>query len=181
MNAPSEEVLPNPLPTADGPRFPSLRRRLACFVYEGVLLFGVLMAAAFAYSTLTQQRHALIGTSGLQAVLFTVLGIYFAGFWSRTGQTLAMQTWQIQLVTTSGERVGRLRALCRYFLSWLWFAPALIVLGVSGLRGSAAVFTTLFVGVMAYALLSRLRPDRQYWHDVVCGTRLVMSANPGKV
>jgi len=27
--------------------------------------------------------------------------------------------------------------------------------------------------VLAYAGLALLRPDRQFWHDVVCGTRLV--------
>jgi len=160
---------------------PGLRRRLACFVYEGVLLFGVLMAAAFVYSTVTQQRHALIGTSGLQAFLFMVLGVYFAGLWSKTGQTLAMQTWQIKLVTLSGQRVGRLRAFCRYLLSWLWFAPALVLLGISGIRAAGTVFTILLVGVVAYALLSRLRADRQYWHDAVCGTRLVMAPNRGTV
>ena len=160
---------------------PGLRRRLACFVYEGVLLFGVLMAAAFVYSTVTQQRHALIGTSGLQAFLFMVLGVYFAGLWSKTGQTLAMQTWQIKLVTLSGQRVGRLRAFCRYLLSWLWFAPALVLLGISGIRAAGTVFTILLVGVVAYALLSRLRADRQYWHDAVCGTRLVMAPNRGIV
>ena len=28
-------------------------------------------------------------------------------------------------------------------------------------------------GVLTYAALAWLRPDRQFWHDVVCGTRLV--------
>jgi hypothetical protein len=30
---------------------PTLLRRMACFVYEGVLLFGVVMVAGFAYAT----------------------------------------------------------------------------------------------------------------------------------
>ncbi len=153
---------------------PTLLRRLACFVYEGVLLFGVIMAAGFVYATLTQQRHALIGTTGLQIVVFVVLGVYFAGFWSRSGQTLAMQTWQIRLVSTSGGRVPLHRALARYLLSWLWFLPALLGLHLAGLKGSASVFVALSVGVFGYAALAWLRPDRQYWHDVICRTRLVM-------
>ena len=76
---------------------PGLARRIACFVYEGVLLFGVLMIAGYLYSTLTQQRHALSGLHGLQAFLFLVLGIYFVWFWSRGGQTVAMRTWHIRL------------------------------------------------------------------------------------
>ena len=153
---------------------PTVLRRLACFVYEGVLLFGVVMVAGFAYSTLTQQRHALSGTTGLQIVVFVVLGIYFAGFWSRTGQTLAMQTWQIRLVSASGERVPLRRAVARYLLSWLWFLPALLALYLAGLKGSGPVFGALTAGVFAYAALAWLRPDRQYWHDAVCRTRLVM-------
>ena len=29
------------------------------------------------------------------------------------------------------------------------------------------------VGVIAYALLALLHPQRQFWHDALCGTRLV--------
>jgi uncharacterized RDD family membrane protein YckC len=155
----------------------SLARRLACLVYEGVLLFGVLMVAGFAYGTLTQQRHALVGTTGLQVVVFLTLGTYFVGFWSHRGQTLAMQTWQIKLVTLDGHRVGLKRAACRYVLSWLWFVPALATIGASGLRGSGATFGAVLTGVAAYATLTRLRSDRQYWHDAVCGTRVVMAPN----
>lgn len=157
---------------------PPLRRRLACFLYEGVLLFGVVMAAGFAYSTITQQRHALHGMAGLQAVLFAVLGLYFIVCWRARGQTLAMQTWRIRLVDRHGQRVGWGRALARYTLSWIWFAPALLAVKYSGLKGSGITFTLLSVGVLTYALLSRLRHDRQFWHDVACGTRLVEAPPP---
>jgi uncharacterized RDD family membrane protein YckC len=147
---------------------------LACFVYEGVLLFGVVMVAGFAYSTLTEQRHALIGTTGLQALIFAVLGTYFAGFWSRTGQTLAMQTWQIRLVCESGGRVPLRRAVGRYLLSWMWFLPALLTLYLAGVKQGSGVLAVLTTGVFAYAALAWLRADRQYWHDAICRTRLVM-------
>lgn len=70
---------------------PGLWRRMACFIYEGVLLFGVVMIAGYLYSTLTQQRHALQGQVGLRSFLFLVLGIYFVWFWSHGGQTVAMK------------------------------------------------------------------------------------------
>lgn len=152
---------------------PGVARRLACFVYEGVLLFGVVMAAGLVYSTVTQQRHALIGTHGLQAFLFIVLGVYFVGFWSRTGQTLAMLTWHLRLVMPDGAPVPRSRAVLRYLLSWMWFLPALATVWLAGLKGPGPTFSALAVGVLAYAGLAWLRPDRQYWHDAVCGTRLV--------
>ena len=157
---------------------PALARRLACFVYEGVLLFGVVMAAGLAYGLATDQRHALKGTPGLQAVLFVVVGIYFVYCWSRRGQTLAMQTWRIRLVSADARPPSPLRATARYLLAWLWFMPALAALWLSGLKGSVPALATLAAGVLAYAGLSRLHPDRQFLHDALCGTRLVSVAAP---
>ena len=84
-----------------GMRPPDAWRRLACFLYEGVLLFGVVWAAGLVYSLAIGQRNAMTGQSGMQAVLFLVLGLYFVWFWSRRGQTLPMQTWSIRLVRGS--------------------------------------------------------------------------------
>lgn len=162
-------------------RAPALRRRMAAFVYEGVLLFGVLMIAGYLYSSLTQQRHALQGKAGLQAFLFLVLGIYFAWFWSHGGQTVAMKAWHLRLVDAAGAPVSQARALARYVLSWLWFVPALAAIWLSGLHGGGVVFGMLLVGVAGYAALAFLRPDRQFWHDAVCGTRVIdwRPAKPG--
>jgi uncharacterized RDD family membrane protein YckC len=162
------------------PRAPALFRRLACFVYEGVLLFGVVMIAGYLYSTLTQQRHALHGQHGLQAFLFIVLGIYFVWFWSHGGQTVAMKAWHIRLVGTDGHPVSQWRALARYLLSWLWFLPALAAVYLAGVHGLGAIFGTLALGVLAFAALSWLHPQRQFWHDAVCGTRLVTWRRPSR-
>lgn len=158
---------PGPLQT------PGLARRLACFVYEGVLLFGVLMIAGFLYSGLTQQRHALAGRHGLQAFLFVVLAIYFVWFWSHGGQTVAMKAWHIRLVGRDGQPVSERRALARYLLAWLWFVPALASVWLAGLDGPGVVSAALLAGVAGFAALARLHPERQFWHDVLCGTRLV--------
>ena len=152
---------------------PGLGRRLACFVYEGVLLFGVVMAAGLIYGLATDQRHALAGATGLRWFLFVVLGLYFVYFWTRGGQTLAMKTWQIRLVGLDGTAVRPWRALCRYLLAWLWFVPALATLYFSGLKGSLPGLAAIATGVLAYAALAWLHPDRQYWHDAACATRLV--------
>ena len=152
---------------------PGLARRLAAFVYEGILLFGVVMIAGYLYSSLTQQRHALQGKAGLQAFLFVVLAIYFTWFWSRGGQTVAMKAWNIRLVMANGQPVPQARALLRYLLAWLWFLPALAAIYLADLHGGGAITTLVLAGVAAYAALVHLRPDRQFWHDAVCGTRLI--------
>ncbi len=154
-------------------RPPSLPRRMACMLYESVLLFGVVMVFGYLYSAFTQQRHALQGTTGLQAFMFIVLGIYFVGFWSRGGQTLAMKTWRLRVIRSDGGTVSRTRAFARYLLCWLWFLPSLASAHFAGLRGTAAIFGVMAVGMAGYLLLARLRNDRQFLHDVACGTRLV--------
>jgi uncharacterized RDD family membrane protein YckC len=153
--------------------WPGISRRLACFVYEGVLLFGVVMISAYLFSSLTQQRHALQGRHELQAFLFLILGIYFGWFWSRSGQTVAMKAWHLRVVDTAGRPITQGRAVLRYLLAWLWFAPALLTLWTTGLRSGAAVTGVLVAGVLGYALVARLHPQRQFLHDVLCGTRLV--------
>jgi uncharacterized RDD family membrane protein YckC len=159
---------------------PGLARRLAAFVYEGVLLFGVLMIAGYLYSSLTQQHHALQGQLGLKAFLFVVMAIYFVWFWSHGGQTVAMRAWHIRLVTQDGEPVSQARAALRYLASWVWFVPALATAWLAGLNSAAQIFALMAVGVLAYALLSRLHPQRQFWHDVLCGTRLVTWRPPSR-
>lgn len=160
------------------PEVPGFARRLACLVYDGLLLFGVVAFAGYVYSTLTQQRHALHGTLGLQVFLFVVIGIYFTWFWSRGRQTLAMKTWHLRLVTRDGQPLSQPRALARYAASWLWFLPALAWLGLGGARGGGAIAAALLSGMAAYVLLARLTPSRQYLHDLICGTRLELRRTP---
>lgn len=154
---------------------PSVRRQLACMTYEAVLLFGVVMVAGLLYGTAMQQRHAMQGSTGLQAFLFVVLGVYFVGFWSASGQTLAMKTWHIRLQSAGGGPPSRPRAIARYLLSWLWFVPALACAHLAGVNSVAGFGTIVTAGMVAYAVLARLRPDRQWLHDVICGTVLVDS------
>jgi uncharacterized RDD family membrane protein YckC len=154
-------------------RPPSIRRRLAAFVYEGVLLFGVVMIGSYVYDTLTQHRHAMQGRTGLQVFLFLLLGIYFVWFWSHGGQTVAMKTWHIRLVDANGHNLGQPRALARYVLAWLWFVPALVAAWFYGPNSALAIFGLMAVGVAAYAALALTNPQRQFLHDIICRTRLV--------
>ena len=170
LTGPLPASLPTP-PTASNT--PRLFRRLAAFVYEGVLLFGVTMAAGYVYGILTQQRHALQGKAGLQAFLFTVLAVYFIWFWSHSGQTVAMKAWHIRLVSADGAPVKQSRAMLRYLLSWLWFVPAWATAYAFNLQGVPVISGLTVLGVLAYAGLVWLRPDQQFFHDILCGTRLV--------
>ena len=169
---PADTTAPARLPA------PALRRRMACWLYEGMLLFGVVFVAGYLFGTLTQTRNALNNRHGLQIFCFVVVGIYFVWFWHK-GQTLAMKTWHIRVVDRQGRRLSQGRALARYLLSWIWFLPPLAAMAPFPLR--AGEVTVLMTGwVLVWALLSRFRADRQFWHDAWAGTRLIDVRPPAK-
>lgn len=159
-------------PPGGAPLPPSLWRRMASMLYEGVLLFGVVVVVGLLYGVVTQQRHALQGALGLKALLFAVLGAYFIWFWTHGGQTLAMKTWHLRLVRRDGGPVPVGRAAARYLASWLWFLPALAGVALAGLKGSGPVAAALAANVAVIALLARVHPTRQFLHDLLCGTRM---------
>ena len=156
-------------------RTPSLRRRMACWLYEGLLMFGVVFISGYLFGALSQTRHALDNRHGLQAFLFVIFGIYFTWFGSK-GQTLAMKTWNIRLVTASGQAVSQTRALWRYCLSWIWFLPPLLVLSFFSVTvGETSVLVAGWIAV--WAVLSRFHAEQQFWHDAWAGTRLISTAD----
>lgn len=150
---------------------------MACWLYEGMLMFGVVFIAGYLFDTLSQSRHALDHRYMRMGFLFIIFGIYFTWFWSK-GQTLAQKTWRIRVVSTVGQPISQPRALLRYVLSWLWFLPPLgaYMLGVSALE----VLVLVGGWVAIWALLSRFHPTRQFWHDALAGTRLVHYEIPKK-
>jgi uncharacterized RDD family membrane protein YckC len=152
---------------------PALIRRLAAFLYEGVLMFGIVMAVGLAFGIATDQRHGLSHRSGLQAALFISFALYFLYFWSRKGQTLAMKTWHLQLVTEQGTTPSLMRCACRYLASWLWFLPALVLASSTLHHTTGQLLGTLGVWILLYAVSSMLLPRRQWLHDVMCNTRLI--------
>lgn len=156
---------------------PNLWRRMACWLYEGMLMFGVVFIAGYLFGTLSQTRNAMDNRHALQAFLFVVFGIYFTWFWAK-GQTLAQKTWLIRVVDTAGQPITQARALLRYLLSWVWFLPPLAayLFGVSAIE----VLVLLFGWVAIWAILSRFHPQRQFWHDAMAGTRLVHFELPKK-
>ena len=150
---------------------PSLRRRMACWLYEGLLMFGVVFIAGYLFGTLSQTRNAMDNRHALQAFLFVVFGIYFVWLWAK-GQTLAMKTWDIRVVDRAYQPLTQARALLRYALSWLWFLPPLIAMAPFELTGPEAV--VIMMGWIAiWAILSRFHPEKQFWHDALAGTRLI--------
>lgn len=148
---------------------------MACFVYEALILFGIgLIPGAVGAILLAQTpgRHPWQSDLLLRLCAFAVYGIYFVGFWSARGQTLPMQTWRIRVERAAGVNLDRWRAVARYIACWVWIAPPAVLAGAlhwTPWQSLGAVGAWIVV----YALLSRLHPERQFWHDALCQTRLV--------
>ena len=144
---------------------------MACWIYEGLLMFGVVFLAAYLFSSLSQTRNAMDNRNALQAFLFVIFGFYFVWFWAK-GQSLAMKTWDIRVVDKHGQSITQKRALLRYVLSWLWFLPPLLGSWLYKLPASeGAVLVLGWVAV--WAALAHFHPDKQFWHDAFAGTRLI--------
>lgn len=146
----------------------SFRVRLAAMVYESLLVLAVLFIASLPFLYVVGDARSGWLHLVFQLYLACVLFAYFAAFWRRSGQTLAMKTWRIRLVGPDGGRVTLKLALQRFLLMGLmpaaglagyWWTPAgtwpWIVVGSAGLL---------------WALADR---DRQFLHDRLLGTRLV--------
>jgi uncharacterized RDD family membrane protein YckC len=120
-------------------------------VYEAFLLVGVLSVAfVLPHLLLGMARQSAVRGAWLWLHVFLVQLAYFGWLWKRSGQTLAMQTWKIRLVSADGARLTNRQVVLRYALAW----PSLLLGGF---------------GIL-WALADR---DRQFLHDRLAGTRLV--------
>lgn len=158
---------------------PSLRRRMACWLYEALLLFAVGLIATLVFSVAIDMRSGIDPRRWLlQLFLAIVFGIYFSFFWSK-GQTLPMKTWRIGIRDRHGRPLTQGRALLRYVFCAIWVLPPLAA--VASRRFTLWELAVIFFGWVAFwALLSRLHPQRQFWHDIWAGTRLVDASEPSR-
>jgi uncharacterized RDD family membrane protein YckC len=141
----------DPAATAVPPENAGIGRRLACLVYEALLLVSVLFLGSAVFTSIAGAADTVAARLALQAVLLALCGTYFVWCWTRGGQTLPMQAWRLRLIAAhSGRPPGPRRALKRYLLA----VPGVVLGGVAFLWG--------FVD-----------RDRLFLHDRLAGTRIV--------
>ena len=89
----------------------SLTRRALALAYEAVLLSAVLLAAAAPFVAVAHAAESWVARPLFQVYLIAVAAAYFAGQWCRGGQTLALKTWRMRIVTRAGTPLGLRHAL----------------------------------------------------------------------
>jgi uncharacterized RDD family membrane protein YckC len=157
---------------------PTFWRRVSCCLYEQLVLLGVI-AGTFLLPNLG--LGILFGVSLPSWLtflyLYTVLGIYFVWYWTKSGQTLAMQTWRVRMIGSNGFNVTRRQALWRYIYGSLWIIPCIILQGLLHLERWQIIemlFTVaLFIWPLSIYLDRRDSDLRQSLPDRFARSRLV--------
>lgn len=135
---------------------PGVGRRLMSMLYEALVVLAILLFAGLAFLGVANGRLSGSMRHVFQLYLFLILGIYFVTCWSRAGRTLPMQTWKMRVVSSDDHLPpGVGQAVLRYALAWL----SLLLFGVG----------------FFWALFDR---DRQFLHDRLAGTRIVIRGDP---
>jgi uncharacterized RDD family membrane protein YckC len=91
-----------------------------------------------------------------------------------------MKTWHIRVVDVHGQALTQKRALLRFAFCWVWFFPPLVVTQLVN-ANIASTLLACFLWIIIWAMLSRLHPDGQFWHDHWSGSRLVDVRPPSAV
>ena len=166
-----------------------LWRCLASGLYECALLFAVMFFSSLLFFV-TVSGSPKIQASALQPpqsdifsiFILLVFASYFGYFWTRSGQTLAMKTWDIRLVNREGLSLTWPIAIIRYLLAWVspMLLASLLILGLMAvlppiLHAQTALlypFALILLVALNFVLAS-LNAEHRFWHDRLLGTRLI--------
>lgn len=126
-------------------------RRLAAMLYDTLLVIALLFLVTVPFIAVRGGEPVETGNNLLyRFVLGLTVFVFFVGFWSRSGRTLGMQSWGLQLETDDGK---------------------LPSIGAASLRFFAAIISLLPLALGFFWQL--WDPQNLTWHDRISKTRLV--------
>lgn len=169
-----------PLPRA------GLFARLSSLLYECLLLLALLIIAGFAAmipGALFFHDPGRLLAPRMQPLMMAydavVLGAYFTWYWMHGGQTLAMKTWRLRLVTRLGAPLSLPQAVARYLTALGLISAAMALLALRYRQHT--LHDRLMIGLwgaLAPFLWAVIDPQRLFLHDRLCGTRIVRLPRP---
>lgn len=128
-----------------------LGRRIASILYDALLVLALLFLTTIPFIAANGGEPVEPSSDVYyQFALLAVVFAFFVGFWTRSGRTLGMQSWGLQLETPDGTRPSIGANTLRFFAALLSWVPA-------GLG-------------FFWQLWDR---DKLTWHDRISKTRLV--------
>ena len=131
-------------------RIPNIFKYIACILYESILLFAILFVAGVIHRAIFGDPQTDIQRFYLFMYSWVIAGLYFVFCWVKSGQTLAMKTWNLELIGYDGNFLSIERAIKRYVI---------------------ATFSLMFFGIgFIWALFDR---DGLSLHDRFTGGRVI--------
>jgi uncharacterized RDD family membrane protein YckC len=134
-------------------QFPGLQRRLVSMLYEGLVVFSILLIGFLMPQVVLSGFGWTVTPRALWGHILLLLMIYFVWCWLNGGQTLPMKTWKLRIINADGSPLRPMQAVLRYLIAW----PSILLLGIG-------IFWALF------------DKDRQFLHDRLAGTRIVAAS-----
>jgi uncharacterized RDD family membrane protein YckC len=129
-------------------RSATLVRRLLSMLYDGLLIIAHWMVLG-CIGVAINHGQAVEGPL-FKSVLFIASYLFFAYFWTRSGQTLGMIAWNLRVETVAGGRISWMQALIRFMV---------------------AIPSALLLGAGYWWML--LSDERLSWNDRISDTRVV--------
>ena len=118
-------------------------------LYDGLLIIALMFLLSFVLVAVRGGEPVEAGSISYQLALLLLSWTFFVGYWTRSGRTLGMQSWRLQLETPAGGRPDVGKATLRFF---------------------AAIVSWLPLGLGFWWQL--WDADGLTWHDRLSGTRL---------
>jgi uncharacterized RDD family membrane protein YckC len=126
----------------------SLIKRLLAMVYDSLLVMAVWMLVGYIFIAFND-GEAVTGPL-FNSTVFLVTFLFFALFWTKSGQTLGMLAWRLRVESDQGQPINAKQALLRFM---------------------AALFSALALGMGYWWML--FDNSNLTWHDRWSSSRVV--------
>lgn len=114
-----------PSPSQTELKIAPLWRRIAAMLYDSFLVFAIWIVVGFVVLSAfgIEQARTVDGEAivldpwyryTLLAAMLLSAYLFFAFFWTHSGQTLGMQAWRIKVQNTDGSSISWLQSLLRF-------------------------------------------------------------------
>lgn len=134
-------------------QLPGIRRRLVSMLYEGLVVFSILLIGFLLPQIVLSGFGWTITPRALWVHILVLLMIYFVWCWLNGGQTLPMKTWKLRIINADSSPLRPMQAVLRYLIAW----PSILLFGIG-------IFWAMF------------DKDQQFLHDRLAGT-MIIAAN----
>jgi len=135
----------------------SLFRRLGAILYDSLLVLALMFMITLPFVAYRGGEPVAAGEGPYRLILLLVAYVFFVGFWTKSGRTLGMQAWRVQVESADGSSPDIARASLRFF---------------------AAILSLLPFGLGFWWQL--FDKDGLTWHDRLSGTRIRYYPKPAE-